>query len=58
LIVERNWYDDARFGLFIHWDHARRVERDHDPHATVIAVDLAADPIAGRTAIGVVEAGT
>ena len=20
--MERNWFDDARFGMFIHWDHA------------------------------------
>jgi alpha-L-fucosidase len=31
-------------------------ERDHDRFATVLAVDLVAEPIAGRTPIGVVEA--
>ena len=33
-------------------------EREHDRYATVLAVDLADDPIKGRTAIGVVEAGS
>ena len=33
-------------------------EREHDEYATVLAVDLAAAPIEGRTAIGVVEAGS
>jgi len=33
-------------------------ERAHDLYATVLAVDLADDPIKGRTAIGVVEAGS
>jgi alpha-L-fucosidase len=31
-------------------------EREHDEYATVLAVDLAAEPIAGRSAIQVVEA--
>ena len=33
-------------------------ERDHDRFATVLAIDLVAEPIVGRTPIGVVEAGS
>jgi alpha-L-fucosidase len=33
-------------------------EREHDPFATVLAIDLVAEPIVGRTPIGVVEAGS
>ena len=22
MTMDRNWFDDARFGMFIHWDHA------------------------------------
>lgn len=33
-----NWFDTARFGMFIHWGHIS--QQGIDEYATIIAVDF------------------